>query len=198
MAVPFSPTATTDVASAARCTSSFFAQYPNFVPNPRAPLRSEIDRLAIQEGWHARGKRVGRIAAYSAELALQCSGKSGLESWQALCVDTGVARIDGVPTSIKRCKKVCMSSNLDILNSSLQGTHVGFHQHLQSHRPSAQPHHNSPTFQDFPRFPTLHPTWTHVPKGGCKARRSDDRLTKKSDTTNWRKEGKPLVASIDV
>lgn len=187
-AIP-SRTATAGVAAASRCTSSFFAQYPNFVPNPSAPLHSEIDRLAMQEGWHTRGKRVGRIAAYSAELALQCSGKSRLESWQALCVDAGVAETKGVPTSIKGCKKVCISSNLYIPNSSLQGTHVDFHQHLQSHRPSAQPHHNSATLQDFPRFPSLHSTWTHVPKGGCEARRSDDRLAKKSDASSRRKEG---------
>jgi hypothetical protein len=85
--------------------SSFFLQYPNFVPDRSAPLHHEIDRLAKQEGWHARKISERRAAAYSAEAALQCGSSGVLERLQTLCVDAGVARADCVPKSIKLCRK---------------------------------------------------------------------------------------------
>jgi hypothetical protein len=110
MAVSLAYTVTTSVTAALDCTSSFFSQYSSLVPNLSAPLHSEVDRLAMQERWQKRKKRVGRTAAYSVMLALQCSGKIRLESWQALSVGTGVAGTEAVPTYIKRCNTIAFTS----------------------------------------------------------------------------------------
>jgi hypothetical protein len=92
--------------SALPLTSEFWLQFPDFNPNPKAAFLEEFAKLAKQQGWSRTEKCNQRVAAYSAEISFHWNGFTELDSWQALCVEVGVAAGDCVPSSITKCKKV--------------------------------------------------------------------------------------------
>lgn len=95
-------------ASDAPRASEFWKKFcsEDFRPDPRASLQEELNRLGKRMGWNAQEKRQHRSAALQAEVALHSRGSDALESWQALCIDVGVAEASYPPPSITRCRKV--------------------------------------------------------------------------------------------
>ena len=90
---------------------SFFSQYPEFDHDPTAPLVREFQRLSLQRGWKADGKkyRQSRQNCFAQEFEYhygQASNK--LAGWQTLCEDVYISPI---PSSINQCKKVGRSSH---------------------------------------------------------------------------------------
>jgi hypothetical protein len=86
--------------------ATWFSKYPNFHPDPLAPLLDEFNRLAIQRGWKKGGKIYREEwkncveATFTAEFG---QNASSLRGWQALCAVIGIT---DVPKSITGCKKV--------------------------------------------------------------------------------------------
>jgi hypothetical protein len=91
--------------------TSWLAKYPEFHPDPVAPLLDEFSRLAIQRNWKAGSKRYRKEwkdcveENFTAEFGQNASSLAG---WQALCTEVGIT---DVPTSITGCKKVSISSH---------------------------------------------------------------------------------------
>jgi hypothetical protein len=91
------------IASPLPNVSSFWRKFPDFTPDPTAPLQSEIRRLAHQKGWNSEKKSRYQAEAVVAEISFQHNDLSDLEQWQMLCKEVGIA--DEL-VSITQCKKV--------------------------------------------------------------------------------------------
>ena len=88
---------------------SFFSQYPEFDHDPTAPLVREFQRLSLQRGWKADGKkyRQSRQNCFAQEFEYHYGHASDkLAGWQTLCKDVYISPI---PSSINQCKKVGQS-----------------------------------------------------------------------------------------
>lgn len=83
----------------------YFAAYPNFIPDPHLPLLENFNRLAKAQGWRKERRRKERqiylLGQYTIHLGEISTGK--LQKWQNLCHEL---RVDPIPTSITKCKKV--------------------------------------------------------------------------------------------
>ena len=91
---------------------SFFSQYPEFDHDPTAPLVHEFQRLSLQRGWKADGKkyRQSRQNCFAQEFEYHYGHASDkLAGWQTLCADVYISPI---PSSINQCKKVGQSSRI--------------------------------------------------------------------------------------
>ena len=89
-------------------SSAFWAEFEDFIPDPKAPLQNEIDRLARSRLWSPLFTRKMRRKALAAEIAPYRSSPKTLEGWQQLCVEIGVTMPCCLPPSIKKCKKVTL------------------------------------------------------------------------------------------
>lgn len=96
-------------------SSSFFSQYPEFDHDATAPLVAEFQRLSLQRGWKADGKkfRQNRQKCLAQEFEHHYGHTSNkLAGWQTLCADVYISPI---PPSINQCKKVGrLSYHLDV------------------------------------------------------------------------------------
>ncbi|KAI9736748.1 MAG: hypothetical protein M1834_000952 [Cirrosporium novae-zelandiae] len=94
----------------------FFNRFPDFEPNPSAPIAKEFARLARQKNWNPNSKvyRRMKVSCYQSEFtALYGEDSSKLQNWQSLCRDVRVKK----PTdTISQCKKVRIKA--------LKATHV--------------------------------------------------------------------------
>lgn len=108
-------------------SDGFFSQYPEFDHDPTAPLVAEFQRLSLQRGWKAGGKkyRQSRQKCFAQEFEHHYGHASDkLAGWQALCADLYVSP---TPSSIKQCKKALsrISVNLvDLVDSHRTGEKV--------------------------------------------------------------------------
>ncbi|KAI9835323.1 MAG: hypothetical protein M1819_002467 [Sarea resinae] len=96
--------------------ASFFETFAKFEPDPTASLEDEFKRLALQRNWVPGKKafRKNRALCYSAEFATHYgSDASKLETWQGLCREV---QIKEIPASIKKCKKVLKSVNVNLVD----------------------------------------------------------------------------------
>ena len=92
-------------------SGSFFSQYPTFDHDATAPLIAEFQRLSLQRGWKADGKkyRQSRRRCFAQEFEYHYGNASDrLAGWQALCADVYITPI---PPSINQCKKAGRSSH---------------------------------------------------------------------------------------
>lgn len=88
-------------------TSPFFAQFPDFTPDPKASLTDDFHRLAAQRGWKHTSKRWRKMWSQCVSFEydyLIGSTLASLESWRLLCVEVGLGA--DYP-SITKCKAVC-------------------------------------------------------------------------------------------
>lgn len=86
-------------------SENFFSQYPEFNQDPTASLVGEFQRLSLQRGWKAGGKkyRQSRQKCFTQEFEHHYGHASDkLAGWQALCADV---YISPTPSSIAQCKK---------------------------------------------------------------------------------------------
>lgn len=83
----------------------YFAAYPNFIPDPNLPLLENFNRLANAQGWRKKRRheeqQIYLLGQYAIHLGEISTGK--LQKWQNLCREL---RVDPIPTSITKCKKV--------------------------------------------------------------------------------------------
>lgn len=108
-------------------SSSFFSQYPEFDHDATAPLVAEFQRLSLQRGWKAGGKKFRQIRQKC--LAQEFEHHYGhasnkLAGWQTLCADVYISPI---PPSINQCKKALskIAVNLvDLIDSRRTGKKV--------------------------------------------------------------------------
>ena len=114
--------------------SPFWKRFPEFTPDPAAPLQDQIDCLGRQEGWGLRMKRKRHIEAVIAEMVLQSDNSSDLKQWQRLCMDVGITDI---PSSITKCRKVKSVPSHFRRRLIAIGTQVSLREHFQSCRPPA-------------------------------------------------------------
>lgn len=108
-------------------SSSFFSQYPEFDHDATAPLVAEFQRLSLQRGWKADGKkfRQNRQKCLAQEFEHHYGHTSNkLAGWQTLCADVYISPI---PPSINQCKKALskIAVNLvDLIDSRRTGKKV--------------------------------------------------------------------------
>ena len=98
-------------------SESWFAKYPNFVPNPHAPLQDEFNRLAEERNWKPDGSRYRKEWRHCVEDSFTAyfgSDVSSLAAWQALCIKVGIADI---PASITGCRKVSVAGLIRMRSS---------------------------------------------------------------------------------
>lgn len=86
---------------------SFFDEFPDFIPNPSAPISQEFARLAAQRKWKRGSKSKKYEINWRKCVTMEFEnsygrGFSKLESWQNLCVDVGIDPL----SSITECKEV--------------------------------------------------------------------------------------------
>ena len=92
--------------------STYFARFPDFIPDPNAELLTEFARLATGRGWREGSKRYRRerraclFSEYDQHVGgLDHPGK--LQQLQALCSEL---RIQTRPNSIRQCKLVSLKT----------------------------------------------------------------------------------------
>lgn len=87
----------------------FFSNYASFTHNPEASLINEFNRLAVSQRWRPTDRTQARERFRSAMVAefnaRYGTDEKNLTSWQNLC---RVFNIQPVPSSIRKCKKVCL------------------------------------------------------------------------------------------
>ena len=90
--------------------SNFFLAFAGFVPNPRAPVDDEFNRLANFMQWKSKNSKHKSNTYWKMRgqcLLQECNAQFGSDSklatWQDLCIELGV---EPVPNSIKQCKLV--------------------------------------------------------------------------------------------
>ncbi len=83
---------------------TWFSRFGRFVYDTSADLRTNFDRLAVEQNWREQTKRRFWPECQEAEFALHFSSDTTkLEKWQELCRTVG---IEEVPRSITQCRKV--------------------------------------------------------------------------------------------
>ncbi|MCJ1266101.1 hypothetical protein MMC22_005983 [Lobaria immixta] len=105
----------------------YFAAYPNFIPEPHLPLLENFNRLANAQGWRKKRchkeRQIYLLGQYTIHLGEISTGK--LQKWQNLCREL---RVDPIPTSITKCKKVLKTNVhvniIDLMDSRRWGTVV--------------------------------------------------------------------------
>ena len=82
----------------------YFAQH-GITGGPKDDFNSLFNRLAIKEGWSKNQRKKRRHEAIAGEIdAIYGADTTKLEKWRELCRDI---KIEPVPPSITKCKKVC-------------------------------------------------------------------------------------------
>ncbi|PYH78828.1 hypothetical protein BO82DRAFT_341789 [Aspergillus uvarum CBS 121591] len=106
-------------------TSKFWLDFPNFKPNPHAPITEEFTRLATQQGWK-RGSKTWR-KRWNAFVNIEYdriigSRLASLDEWRELC------ELFDLPEpfpSITQCKKALSRVHVnlvDLIECRLLGT----------------------------------------------------------------------------
>ncbi|KAL6714587.1 hypothetical protein ACLMJK_008012 [Lecanora helva] len=111
-------------------SASYFARFPNFIPDARLSLLVEFDRLATFQGWIENGWKYGKerrlflLAHYNEHLGGVEQSKY-LRDWQALCTELGVKPM---PESINKCKNTLSTkvhvNLIDLIESRRSGIRV--------------------------------------------------------------------------
>jgi len=117
--------------------TSWFAKYPEFEPDPVAPLLVEFSRLAIHQNWEEGSKKYrkewGNCVGenFTTEFGQNASNLAG---WQALCIEVGIT---DVPTSITGCRKALRGvfvNIVDLVDARRTGTPVKRHASMKALR----------------------------------------------------------------
>ncbi|OJJ97749.1 hypothetical protein ASPACDRAFT_1858473 [Aspergillus aculeatus ATCC 16872] len=97
-------------------TSKFWLEFPDFKPNPHAPITEEFKRLAAQRGWKP-GSRTWR-KRWNAFVNIEYdrvigSRLASLEEWRKLCA---LFDLPGPFPSITKCKQALSTVHVNLVD----------------------------------------------------------------------------------
>ncbi|EIW62097.1 uncharacterized protein TRAVEDRAFT_115709, partial [Trametes versicolor FP-101664 SS1] len=106
----------------------FFANYPDFEYNSKAPFLSEFKRMGKDLGWKTKEREAAmddlRDAMVKQFNAMYGTRVDALESWRLLCSALGM---NPAPKDIKKCHRVIISAHVnlvDLIEAPLSGQSV--------------------------------------------------------------------------
>ncbi|MCJ1428354.1 hypothetical protein MMC29_006263 [Sticta canariensis] len=106
---------------------SYFAAYPDFIPDPHLPLLRNFYRLAKAQAWSKKRRNKEKQIYLLGQYAIHLGGIStgGLQKWQDLCREL---KVDPIPMSITQCKRALKTdvhvNIIDLIDSRRLGTEV--------------------------------------------------------------------------